>query len=211
MTTSQQIAQTLLNTKAVTLSTDPSYTWTSGIKAPIYCDNRVLISFPDAYHQVVDEFKKIIEEKNLEFDVLSGTATAGIPWAAFLAYELNKPMVYVRHKSKAHGASKQIEGKIDKGAKVLIIEDLISTGGSAIRSIEVCRDEADADVVAALVIFTYEFTKATNGFEQIGVPLYTLSNFSTLIETATQENYLKPEEKDMVLNWSKDPENWDVE
>ena len=117
-------------------------------------------------------------------------------------------MIYVRHKSKAYGASKQIEGRIEPGQKVLIVEDLISTGGSALRSAEICKDEAKAEVVATLAIFTYEFDKAKDGFAQDKLPLHTLSNFSTLIETAAQENYLKPEEKELVLDWSKDPQGW---
>src|SRR3989339_1174810 len=197
--TAQQIATILLGTKAVTLSTNPPYTWTSGIKSPIYCDNRVLISFPKAYKKITDEFIKIIEDNNIEFDIVSGTATAAIPWAAFLAYALNKPMVYVRHKSKDYGAGKQIEGKMPQGAKVLIVEDLISTGGSAVRSVEICCTEAKANVTAVLAIFTYEFPKANEAFSSVNIPLHTLCNFSTLIETATKEQYLKPEEKELIL------------
>jgi orotate phosphoribosyltransferase len=208
MDVAQKIAKILLDNEAVTLRTNPPYTWISGIKAPIYCDNRILISYPDAYRQIVNEFKKIIQTNNYEFDVLGGTATAGIPWAAFLAYELNKPMAYVRHKLKTHGANKQIEGRIFPRQKVLIIEDLISTGGSALRSAEICKNEAKAEVVATLAIFTYEFEEAKNDFAKANLQLHTLSNFSTLIDVATQENYLEPEKKQLVLEWSKDPQGW---
>ena len=208
MNTAQAIAQLLLKIKAVTLRTDPPFTWTSGIKAPIYCDNRLMVSYPEAYKKVVTGFKKLITENNLEFDVLSGTATAGIPWAAFLAYDLGKPMVYVRPEPKAHGAGKQVEGTMPQGARVLIVEDLISTGGSSLQSAAACQKEYKAKVLGVLAIFTYEMSRAAVAFKEAGLPLYALSNFSTLAEIAEQENYITTEQKNQIMGWSTDPEQW---
>jgi orotate phosphoribosyltransferase len=204
----KEIAQVLLGMQAVTLRTDPPYTWTSGIKAPIYCDNRLIGSFPEQRQKVIEGFQELIAQHKLEFDVIAGTATAAIPLAAFLAFALRKPMVYIRHKLKSYGASKRIEGAMDEKARVLIIEDLISTGGSAIRSIDACHEEKNADVVAVLAVFSYQMDASKNNFAQTAVPLYTLSNFSTLVEVATEKKILAPEEKARVLAWSENPEGW---
>ncbi len=208
--TARSIAEILLSIKAVTLSTNPPYTWTSGIKAPIYCDNRLLISFPKERQEIIDSFKKLITANNLEFDVIGGTATAAIPWAAFLAYELGKPMVYIRPEPKGHGAGKQVEGTMAKNSRVLIVEDLISTGGSSIRSAEACTREYDAPIAGVIAIFTYEMQKAKDAFAAAKIPYYTLSSFSTLIELATEKKYLKPEDKASVLSWSANPSAWGV-
>ena len=208
MNTAEQTAKTLLRINAVKLSVNPPFTWTSGIKSPIYCDNRLLISYPESFKQVVGNFKKLIKEKNLKFSIIAGTATAAIPFASFLAYELKMPMVYIRHKSKDYGASKTIEGTMKKKARVLIIEDLISTGGSAIRSVNSCQKEYNANVVGVLAIFNYEMEKSKRAFKNKNVPLYTLSNFPTLVEVATDEKYLAEKDKETVLKWSKDPEGW---
>ena len=128
----KEIAQILLEKQAVKISTDPPFTWTSGMKSPIYCDNRLLISYPEERKKILEGFKNLIAENNLEFDVIGGTATAAIPWAAFLAFDLDKPMVYIRPKPKGHGAGRRVEGTMEKGSRVLIVEDLISTGGSSI-------------------------------------------------------------------------------
>lgn len=198
----------LLDKQAVTLRIDPPFTWTSGIRAPIYCDNRLLISFPEERRNIVQGFKELIAEKKLEFDVVAGTATAAIPWAAFLAYELNKPMVYVRPEPKGHGAGKQVEGTMPAGARVLIVEDLISTGGSSIKSALACQKEYTAKIVGVLAIFTYEMAKAKESFEKENIACFTLSNFFTLIDVAVASNYLSEDSKEEVLSWSSDPENW---
>ena len=208
MTTAEKIAHILLDTKAVMLNTNPPFTWTSGIKSPIYCDNRLLISYPDERGQIIAGMKQLVADNNLQFDVVGGTATAAIPWAAFLAYELGKPMVYIRPEPKAHGAGKQVEGRMDRGARVLIVEDLISTGGSSLRSAQACEREYGAKAVGIMAIFTYEMNKAKVAFAAAGIPQYTLSNFSTLIDVATTQNYLQPEQKASVLEWSHDPEHW---
>ncbi|MFH2104845.1 MAG: orotate phosphoribosyltransferase [Parcubacteria group bacterium] len=207
MENAKQIASTLLEIKAVTLSTNPPYTWTSGIKSPIYCDNRLLMSYPDKRQQVKEMFLSLIKENNLEFDVIAGVATSGIPHAAWLAEELKKPMIYVRGKAKEHGKENAIEGVIEKGKKVLVIEDLISTGGSTLFVVEEIR-QAGGIVEDCLAIFTYEFDKAKKAFAEAKANLHTLTNFSTLIEVATENDYLKAADKDTVLEWSKDPENW---
>ncbi len=127
----KEIAKILLEKNAVKISTDPPFVWTSGLKSPIYCDNRLLVSYIDSRKKIITGFKKLIEDQNLEFDVIAGTATAAITWAAFLAAELDKPMVYVRPKPKGHGTGKQVEGTMSDGSRVLIVEDLFSTGGSS--------------------------------------------------------------------------------
>lgn len=208
MTLAEEIAKILLKIKAVTVSTNPPYTWASGIKAPIYCDNRLLISYPEERQKIVLGLKKMISENNIEFDVVGGTATAAIPWAAFLAYELNKPMVYIRPEPKDHGKGKQVEGVMPVGARVLIVEDLISSGGSSLKSAEACRREYKAKVTDVIAIFNYEMTKAKNSFQSADIRLHTLSNFYTLIDIATKENYLNENEKTQAVSWSADPENW---
>ena len=202
--TPESIAQLLLQKKAVKISAEPPFTWTSGIKSPIYCDNRLLISFPEARKTVVEGFKNIITQNNLEFDVLGGTATAAIPWAAFLAQALDMPMVYIRPKPKGHGAGKQVEGTMKKGSRVLIVEDLFATGGSSIRSAEACVREFEAEIVGAMAIFTYGFDAATNGFKEAGIKTYTLSGFQTLVDQLD----VSDEEKSMILDFAEDPQGW---
>lgn len=208
MELSKQIAKGLLDIGAVKLSIDPPFTWTSGLRTPIYCDNRLTISFPNERKQVVEGLKQLITEYNLEFDVVAGTASAAVPWASFVAQDLDLPMVYIKHKSKGYGTNKTIEGTMERGARVLIVEDLISTGGSASRAVQSCRDEYDADVVAVLAIFNYQFEKAKTAFEEVQTPLYNLTDFSTLVEVATESGNLSLENKETVLNWSKDPDVW---
>jgi len=205
----EKIAKILLQAKAVTLSPKDPYTFVSGIKSPIYCDNRLLISFPDYRTEVVDAYLKTIKDNNLEFDVLAGTSTAGIAWAAWLAEKLNKPMVYIRGKAKEHGKTKRIEGNLEKGQKVIVIEDLISTGGSSVSAVEAVR-EVGAKVVACVAIFTYEMQKAKDKFKEAKCTLYTLSNFSALIDVAIKEKYISADDKDNVLEWSKSPSEWGV-
>ena len=164
----QQIAEALLKINAVKVKIDPPFRWVSGIYSPVYCDNRLLISYPEQRKAVVEGFKQIIQEKNLTPDVIAGTATAAIPWAAFVAYDLNLPMVYIRPEKKEHGAGKQIEGVIQEGQKVLIIEDLISTGGSSIKAAEAVKTEAKGVVTDILAIVTWELQKATDRFQEAG-------------------------------------------
>lgn len=207
MNNPKEIAKSLLEIKAVTISMNPPYTWTSGIKAPIYCDNRLLMSYPEKRKQVKDMFLELISENNIEFDVIAGVATSGIPHAAWLAEAFDKPMIYVRGKAKGHGKENAIEGILERGKKVLVIEDLISTGGSTLHVVEEIR-KAGGVVDNCLAVFTYEFEKAKKAFKEAQTNLNTLTNFITLIEVATEEKYLDLTDKDTVLEWSKNPEEW---
>ncbi|MCP3682710.1 MAG: orotate phosphoribosyltransferase [bacterium] len=201
------VAELLLKTHAVTLRTDPPYTWTSGILSPIYTDNRILMSYPLERRKIIDAFANAIKENELEFDTIAGVSTSGIPWAAWLAEGLNKPMVYVRKAAKGHGKENAIEGKVEKGEKVLVIEDLISTGGSSVAVVEALRT-AECKVVACVAIFNYELKKGIDKFKKADCNLISLTNFSTLIELAAEQGYIKEDEKQKVLEWSKDPETW---
>ena len=203
----EKIAKILLEIKAVALNPAKPFRYASGILSPIYCDNRLLISYAKERKKVIDFFVKTIKHNNLEFDVICGIATAGITWAAWIAEEFGKPMIYVRGKQKDHGKENQIEGKLEKGQKVLVIEDLISTGGSSLKAIESVR-EAGAEVNDCVAIFTYGMEKTVKGFEDSKCNLITLSDFTTLIGIAAKEDYIKEEDKEKVLEWNKDPSSW---
>jgi len=203
----KEIAEILLKIKAVTLRTNPPYKWVSGILAPIYTDNRLLMSYPKERDFIIDSFLKIIKEKDLNPDVIVGIATSGIPWASWIADKLNLPMIYIRKKQKDYGRENLIEGKFEKGKKVIIIEDLISTGGSSINGVKVVK-QAGGVILANLTIFTYELEKAKQNFEKENVELISLSNFTTLVNVAVKEKYLSKEEEEKVLEWSKNPEKW---
>lgn len=204
MTLAQDIANILLEKKAVKISVDPPFTWTSGIKSPIYCDNRLLISYPKERQMILDGFKQLISDNDLQFDVLGGTATAAIPWAAFLAQELGKPMVYIRPKPKGHGAGKQVEGTMEKGARVLIVEDLFSTGGSSIRSAQACQREYEAEVVGVMAIFSYQMKKCVEAFAESGLKNFALSDFPTLVEQLDMND----EQKTLITQFKQDPAGW---
>lgn len=203
----KHIAQLLLKSKAVTLSPTRPYTYVSGIRSPIYCDNRLLISHPEWRRNIIQAFDEIIQEHHLAFDVIAGTATAGIPWAAWLAEKYNKPLVYIRATSKEHGKGNQIEGHLPRDKSVIVIEDLISTGGSSLTAIQAVRD-AGALIQACLAIFTYEMKKAINAFSIHHIPLYCTSNFTTLIQVATEEKYISEPDKKILLEWHQNPEGW---
>jgi orotate phosphoribosyltransferase len=208
MTKEEPIAKILLDAKAVKVSVNPPFTWNTGFLAPIYCDNRLLISYPKERSLVIKGFKELIEQNNLEFDVLAGTATAGIPWASFLAAELDKPMVYVRAQPKDYGKAKQVEGFMEKGSRVLIVEDLISTGRSSLTSAKACQREYDARIVAVVAIFDYQMQLAKQSFADANINLLALSNFSALVKVAAEQKYLTEEEKNNALSWGADPEAW---
>ena len=193
----KEVAKILLEGGAVTLSPTKPYTYASGIKSPIYCDNRVLMAYHDKRKKIVEYFVEVIKEME-EFDVLAGTATAGISWAAWIADKLEKPMIYIRGKSKEHGKQKLIEGNLEQGQKVLIVEDLISTGGSSIAAVEAVR-EFGAEVTGCIAIFTYELEKSKNKFEEAKCKLVTLSNFSTLVEIASETNCINEEDKEVFF------------
>ena len=206
--TAQQIAQILLDIKAVKVSIDPPFTWTSGMLSPIYCDNRMLISHPGPRQKVLDAFKQVIKEKELKVDVIGGTATAAIPWAAFLAHEMGLPMVYIRPEKKAHGAGKQIEGDLEEGKHVLIVEDLISTGGSSIASAEAVREEGKCTVTDVLAIVTYELSKAQVGFDEAKLNLHTLTSYTELVALAVERGVINLAMQKQVLEFKEDPPAW---
>lgn len=202
----KKIAHVLLDTKAVTVRPNEPFTYASGIKSPIYCDNRNILGFSKERSQIVEGFMEIIDK---DVDVIVGVATAGVPWGAIIADKLNKPFSYVRSSAKDHGAGKQIEGADVKGKKVAVIEDLISTGGSSLAALEAIRSAgANADSIYA--IFTYEFKKAKASFEAAKCQLKTLSRFSVLIKELEDTGYLTKQEAEVALQWNESPETWGV-
>lgn len=203
----EAVAKILLKVKAVTLSPKKPYTYASGIKSPIYCDNRMLLSYPDERSKIVDYFIEIIKTNKIKADIIAGTATAGIPWAAWIADKLHKPMVYVRSSQKEHGKGNQIEGKVEQGKRVLLVEDLISTGGSSLEAVQALRN-AGVVVEQCVAIFTYELIKAQQRFQEAHCKLITLSNFSKLVDVAVQTKYVTQQQREVVLAWNKDPQNW---
>lgn len=205
MDRAQKVAKVLLDTEAVRLNVKEPFIYVSGIKSPIYCDNRKVIGYPQGRNTIVEGFIELLEKK--DYDVVAGTATAGIPWAAFIAEKLEKPMSYIRSKKKEHGAGKQIEGADLEGKRVIVIEDLISTGGSSIKAVEAAK-EAGAAHVEVLAIFSYEFEKAAKSFEDADCEWETISSFSTLIKLAEDEKYLNAEEAEIALKWNKNPGEW---
>lgn len=196
------IAKELLNINAVILNTQQLFTWASGIKSPIYCDNRLTISYPKVREMIVNEFIKLINTSYAEVDVIVGTATAGIPHAAFISQQMNLPMAYVRSASKAHGKQSQIEGYIAKGAKVLIIEDLISTGGSSIKVAEILRQQG-YEVLGIVAIFNYQLATADQMFKQHQLSWHTLTNFEELITIAKETNVITASDEAFLMNWHK--------
>jgi orotate phosphoribosyltransferase len=208
MTLSENIAHNLLQINAVKLSPQNPFTWASGIKSPIYCDNRITLSFPAVRDMIINGF--VEKSKAFEpFDIVAGVATAGIPHGALLADRLAKPFIYVREKAKSHGRQNQIEGLITEGVRVLVIEDLISTGGSSLKAVEALR-EAGCVVVGILAIFTYGFDKATAVFKGANCPFDTLSDYDTLIAQAIDNQYVMPEALATLSAWRQSPETWDV-
>ena len=199
----EQILSGLIEINAIQIKPDRSFTWTSGIKSPIYCDNRLTISFPHLRSKIAEGFVEVIKEKNLDVDVVAGCATAGIPHATLLADRLNKSTVYVRGQAKEHGQGNQIEGVIKPGDSVVVIEDLISTGGSVL-SVVKAIEEAGGVVVAVLAIFSYGLEKASNAFREAGVPYYTLANFDQLAELLIKRNEITEQEAKSLLEWREE-------
>ncbi len=205
MNKKEQTAKILFDLKAVKINVKEPFTFSSGIKSPIYCDNRVILGYPEAREQIVQGFLDIIDTENI--DVIAGVATAGISWAAFIAEKLGKPMAYVRSKPKGHGVGRQIEGAETAGKRVAVIEDLISTGGSSINAAEVLRNSG-ADSVEVKAIFSYNFKSAFENFEKINCKWDTISDFDILIELLKNEKYLNETEAKTALEWNKNPESW---
>lgn len=209
MNTEHVIANNLLEIKAVSLRPNEPFTWASGIKSPIYCDNRLVLSYPQKRKIVVDAFVERIQKEYPDVQALMGTATAGIPWAAMVAEQMELPMGYVRNSNKSHGKGNKIEGKIEPGMKVVIVEDLISTGGSVLDVVESLR-EAGAEVLGVAAIFTYLLPAAAKTFQSCDCPYITLSNYDTLIEVALENNNIKQNDLEKLKAWKQDPrdESW---
>jgi len=207
--TSRKIAKDLLKIQAVFLSPDKPFTWASGIKSPVYCDNRLTLTAPEVRTDVETGLKELIEENYPEAEVLMGTSTAGIAHAAITATILDLPMGYVRSGSKDHGRGNRIEGKLEKGQKVVVIEDLISTGGSCIEVVNALR-EAGAEVLGVASIFTYGMKKGLERLKEADVVNYSLSNLDALVEVAAEEGYIKPEDKARLIAFRNNPsdESW---
>lgn len=209
MDTAKEVAKALLGIKAVFLSPSEPFTWASGIKSPIYCDNRLTLTAPAARKVVEEAIARTVKEKFPEAEVLMGTSTAGIAHAAIAAWLLDMPMGYVRSGNKDHGRGNRIEGKLEKGQKVVVIEDLISTAGSCIEVVEALR-EAGADVLGVVSIFTYGMKKGIDRLAAAGVTNWSLSNFDTLCEVAVEEKYVTPEEEVKLKRFMANPsdESW---
>jgi orotate phosphoribosyltransferase len=204
---SAQIAQALLKIGAVALRPDQPFTWTSGLKSPIYCDNRLTISYPDIRDAIAEGFAALIRDNFPDTEVIAGAATGGIPHAAWVAQKLNLPMVYVRDKAKGHGKENLIEGSIKPGQKTIVIEDLISTGGSSLK-VALAVNDAGAEALAVLGIFSYQFEKATAAFESAGVPFETLTNYSILLDVALKQGSIQQQDLDALRSWSTNPSEY---
>lgn len=207
MTLSREIAAHLLDIKAVYLQPEAPFTWASGIQSPIYTDNRVTLSYPDTRTLIENGFVEKIKEAFPEVEVIAGTATAGIPHGAIIADRMNLPFAYIRSKPKDHGAGNQVEGRIVKGQKMVVIEDLISTGGSVLDAVAAAEREG-ADVLGVVAIFTYELPKAEANFEQAGVKLVTLSNYSELIKVAKVQGYINADGLTLLKKFKENQETW---
>lgn len=206
---SKEVARRLLAIQAVFLRPQEPFTWASGIKSPIYCDNRLILSSPKERKDIENYFSQVIKREFSNVEMLMGTATAGIAHAAIVADILDIPMGYVRSSAKDHGRSNRIEGKLPKGARVVVVEDLISTAGSSLEVVE-CLREAEAEVIGLVSIFTYGMQKATDRLSKAGVRAISLSNLDALVEVAQEENYISKEEADQVLKFRSNPsdESW---
>ena len=200
------VAQKLLQIKAIKLSPQNPFTWASGLRSPIYCDNRIVLSHP-AIRQIVLEGLVEVSKEFQPFDMVAGVATAGIAHGALLANALNLPFAYVRNKAKGHGRRNQIEGEINGGERLLVVEDLISTGGSCLQAVEALR-EARTHVCGVLAIFTYGFDKAEEAFAPANCPFKTLTNYHTLIQEAVESQYINESDLLSLGTWRKDPANW---
>lgn len=207
--TSRKIAKDLLKIQAVFLSPDKPFTWASGIKSPVYCDNRLTLTAPEVRTDVETGLKELIEENYPEVEVLMGTSTAGIAHAAITAHLMGLPMGYVRSGNKDHGRQNRIEGKLEKGQKVVVVEDLISTGGSVIEVVDALR-EAGAEVLGIVSIFTYGMKKGLERLAAADVKNVSLTNLDVLSEVAAQEGYIKPEDVNRLIAFRNNPsdESW---
>lgn len=206
MNIASEVAKQLLQIKAIKLSPQNPFTWASGIQSPIYCDNRVVLSFPQVRKLVI----KALAEKSKEFgqfNMVAGVATAGIAHGALLAAELDLPFVYVRSKAKEHGRQNMIEGQLRGNERILVVEDLISTGGSSIKAVQALEDTG-CNIAGVIAIFSYGFEKAKTAFEAIDCPFTTLSNYDALLQEAINIGYINQDQVETLKSWRVSPENW---
>lgn len=203
----KQIAGQLLDIGAVSLRPQQPFTWTSGIISPIYCDNRLTMSYPPVRETIAEGFAAVIRERFPACEAVAGIATGGIPHAAWVAQKLDLPMLYVRDKAKGHGKTNQIEGHFVPGQKVVLIEDLISTGGSSLKAAVAVR-EAGCDVLGVVAIFTYEFESALAAFRAENVPLATLSNYTALVEVALDRGSIREQDVALLQSWRESPQTF---
>lgn len=209
MNTEKQIAAFLLQCGAVKLQPEQPFTWASGWKSPIYCDNRVTLSFPEVRTFIRDSFAEVVKKEFGTPDVIAGVATGAIAQGALVADKMGIAMAYVRSNPKGHGMENLIEGRIDKGQKVVVIEDLISTGGSSLKAVEALRNHG-CEVLGMCAIFTYNFPAAQKAFADANVKLITLSNYNILIEQAIESGYVKVDQLEMLKKWREAPDKWGI-
>ncbi len=200
MSTQEDIANKLLDIGAVFLRPNDMFTWASGIKSPIYCDNRMTLSYPEVRNLIKNTFVELIKKEYPQVQAIAGVATAGIPHASLIADDMNLPMIYVRADAKSHGRENQIEGKLAARTKVVVVEDLISTGGSSLKAVTALQ-EASLDVLGLVAIFTYNLSKAKNNFKEAGITYHTLSNYETLIEVALKRGDVQQQDIELLKKW----------
>jgi len=208
MDSASTVAKNLLQIKAIKLSPQNPFTWASGIKSPIYCDNRVSLSHPSVRDEISDAFVEIIQCFP-NCNAIAGVATAGIPHGAILAYRLGLPFAYVRDANKSHGRQNRIEGEIAPNSNIILIEDLISTGGSSIKAAK-CLLDAGHNVLCVAAIFTYDLDSAAHNFKRNNITLKTITDYPTLIQMALDEKFIQADMFDLLTAWRKDPENWNI-
>jgi orotate phosphoribosyltransferase len=203
-----QVARILLEVKAVRLRPEEPFTWSSGWKSPIYCDNRIALSYPEARTYIRNELASAIQKEFPDVQAIAGVATAGIAQGALVADVLNLPFLYVRPEPKKHGMGNQTEGRLEEGQRIVVIEDLISTGGSSLKVVDVLR-QANAEVLGMAAIFTYGFPVAEQNFADKNVKLICLSDYETLVGEARNLNYIAADAMDSLAAWRKNPAEWD--
>ncbi len=209
MINEKAVAEKLLQINAIKLKPEEPFTWASGWKSPIYCDNRKALSFPIVRDFIKSELCSIVFEKFPDAEVLAGVATAGIAWGAMIADQLKLPYIYVRPKPKEHGLGNQIEGYYEKGQKVVVVEDLISTGKSSLQVVDVLKKEG-FDVQGMVSIFNYNFAVAEEAFKNAAVPFYSITNYNSLIGLAIEKGIVSAAQENTLLNWRQDPANWNI-
>mgnify|MGYP003571289952 CR=1 FL=1 len=203
----QKVASYLLQIKAIKLSPSTPFTWASGLKSPIYCDNRATLSFPEVRSYIRDSFVTLIRQKYPEVEVIAGVATGAIAHGVLVAEAMNLPFVYVRSDAKKHGMCNQVEGNLQAGQKVVVVEDLVSTGGSSLAAVEALRN-AGAEVLGLYAIFTYGFKRAVDAFAAANCKFDTLSNYDALLEHALEIGYISDNQLDALKKWRHAPEDW---